>query len=137
MDIIIVIIGIIGFIIYKFLHNRDKMLQKQVDIYGGMAKKYKYLIENMIKDTDFKIVRVKRDQIHMFNGVTGGIAATNVIIAEDFGTVVITVVVQWAGRIGMKKKWRFPHNYSQEKMFQEIDDYGLEIVEFIERKFNQ
>ena len=41
---LIFIAGIVGFIIYNFMRDKDQMLKHQVDMRGGMAKKYEFLI---------------------------------------------------------------------------------------------
>jgi hypothetical protein len=120
---IILIIGIIGFILYSFYKDRDQMLQRQVDMQGGMAQKYEYLIDCMTSDNVARVIKVERDHIHI--RATGQTTATNFLITESFNSVII----EWIGQMGMlgthKHKWTFPHNYPQEKMMKEIEEYML------------
>jgi hypothetical protein len=37
MELIILILGVLGYIIYNFYHKRDAMLARQVDAHGGMS----------------------------------------------------------------------------------------------------
>jgi hypothetical protein len=117
----IIIIGIIVFIIYKFLKERENMLKIQVDLHGGMAKKYEYIIEHMTNYPDAKVVKVTRDHIHIL--ARGNSTATNYFITESFNSVEI----EWVGQMAIlgthKHKWSFPHNYPQEKIVEEIEEY--------------
>jgi hypothetical protein len=117
----ILILGIIGYILYSFTKDRDQMLKRQVDMQGGMAKKYEYLIECMTHDPNAKVVKVTRDHIHI--RATGQATATNFFITESFNLVEI----EWVGQMSVlgthKHKWSFAHNYPQEKMVHEIEEY--------------
>lgn len=117
----IIIIVIVGYILYSFFKDRDHMLQRQVDMQGGMANKYAYLINRLTNDPSAKVVKVTRDHVHI--RAVGNSTATNFFITENFNTVVI----EWLGQLGLlgnhKHKWTFPHNYPQEKMIQEIEEY--------------
>ena len=115
------IIGIVGYIIYSFLKDRDQMLTRQVDRHGGMATKYSHLIERLTSDPSAKVVKVTRDHIHI--RAVGTATATNFLITENFNSV----EVEWVGQLAMlgthKKKWSFPHNYPQDKMIEEMERY--------------
>lgn len=118
---IVLIIGVVGYILYSFFRDRDHMLQRQVDMQGGMAKKYEYLIDRMTSDPSAKVVKVTRDHIHI--RATGQATATNFFITESFNSVEI----EWVGQMAMlgthKHKWSFAHNYPQDKMISEIEEY--------------
>jgi hypothetical protein len=118
---LIFIIGIVGFIIYNFLHDKDQMLKHQVDMRGGMAKKYEFLISKLTEGTTAKVVKVTRDHIHI--RAVGNTTATNFFITENFNKTEI----EWIGQLGMlgkhKHRWTFPHNFPQEKMLNEIGEY--------------
>lgn len=118
---IILIIGIVAYIIYSFSRDRNKMLQRQVDMQGGMAKKYEYLIEKLTETPGAKVVQVTRDHIHI--RAAGQTTATNFLITEGFNSVEI----EWVGQMAMlgthKHRWTFPHNYPQQKMFEEIEEF--------------
>ena len=118
---ILLIIGIIVYILYSFSNSRNQMLQRQVDMHGGMAKKYAYLIETLTSDPSINVVKATRYHIHIRG--TGQATATNFLITESFNTVII----EWIGQMALmgthKHKWTFPHNYPQEKMAKEIQEY--------------
>ena len=115
------IIGVIGYIIYNFFQDRDHMLQRQVDMNGGMAKKYECLISRLTSESTAKVVKVTRDHIHIRS--TGQSTATNFFITESLNSVEI----EWVGQSALlgthKHKWTFVHNYPQEKMLNEIEEY--------------
>ena len=117
----IIVIGIIGYIAYSFLKDRDSTLKRQVDMQGGMAKKYEYLIGKMTDDPSMKVVKVTRDHINIRG--TSTTSTTNFLITESFNSVVI----EWIGQLSIygthNKKWTFVHNYPQEKMLQEIETF--------------
>ena len=118
---LIFIAGIVGFIIYNFMRDKDQMLKHQVDMRGGMAKKYEFLISKLTEDTTAKVVKVTRYHIHI--RAVGNSTATNFFITENFSKTEI----EWIGQLGMlgkhKHRWTFPHNYPQEKMLNEIGEY--------------
>lgn len=118
---IMLIIGIIGYTLYSFSRDRDHMLQRQVDMRGGMAKKYEYLVERLTTTPSAKVVKVTRDHIHI--RATGQTTASSYFITENFNSVEI----EWVGQIAIfgthKHKWSFPHNYPQEKIMAEIEEY--------------
>ena len=118
---LIFIAGIVGFIIYNFMRDKDQMLKHQVDVRGGMAKKYEFFISKLTEDTTAKVVKVTRDHIHI--RAVGNSTATNFFITENFSKTEI----EWIGQLGMlgkhKHRWTFPHNYPQEKMLNEIGEY--------------
>ena len=118
---ILLILGIVGYIIYMFTRDRDHMLQRQVDMHGGMVNKYQYLVKCFTDHPTAKIVRLRRD--HIYIRATGETTAYNFLITETFNKVVI----KWVGQMGIygthEHKWSFPHNYPQEKIVKEIEDY--------------
>lgn len=118
---VIIILAIIGIVLYFFAKDRDKMLQRQVDVYGGISKKYEYLIQHLTNYPGAKVRKVTRDSIHI--EAVGQTTRTTYVILENFGIVNIS----WVGEMGMmgthKQKWSFPQNYPQEKMIQEISTY--------------
>ena len=117
----VIVVGIGIFILYSFFRDRDQMLQRQVDMQGGMAKKYACLIQRLTDDPSAKVVKVTRDHVHI--RAVGQTTATSYFIMENFNNVVI----EWVGQLGMlgthKHQWSFPHNYPQDKMVDEIEEY--------------
>lgn len=118
---VLIIAGIIGYVIYNFSRDRDQMLERQVDMNGGMTKKYEYLINRLTNDNNAKVVRVTRDHVNIC--ATGQTTITNFFITETFNSVQI----EWVAQLGLlgnhKHKWTFEHNYPQENMIQEIEKY--------------
>ncbi|WP_431136939.1 hypothetical protein [Psychroserpens mesophilus] len=118
---ILLIIGIIGFVLYNFFRDKDQMLKRQVDMQGGMAKKYEFLVGKLTQEPSAKVVKVTRDQIHI--RAEGQTTATNFIITETFNKTEI----EWIGQMAMlgkhNHKWTYPHNYPQQKMLDEIGEY--------------
>jgi len=127
---IIVIIGIVGYILYSFLKDKDKMLKNQVDAYGGMAKKYEYLIRGLIDNRpNARITELKRGSITLF--IPMEVTGHNYFIDELFNyTVQVEYICKSAIGEIYKYKWTFPDNYPQEKMVSEI-------LEHLEWKFSQ
>jgi hypothetical protein len=118
---IIFILCIVGYIIYSFTKDRDQMLQRQVDMQGGMAKKYEYIIEYMTNEPSAKVIKVTRDHIHI--RAEGNGSATNFLITESFNSVEIEWVGQMAALGTHRHKWTFAHNFPQEKMIAQIEEY--------------
>lgn len=112
---------IVVYIIHNFLKDRDTMLQKQVDMHGGMSEKYGYLIKNLTIEPSAKVIKVTRSQVHI--KAAGQSAITNYLIMENFNTVDIEWIGQTAVLGTHKHRWSFPHNYPQDKMLQEIGEY--------------
>ncbi len=118
---IVLIIAVVGFIMYNFFRDRDQMLKRQVDMQGGIAKKYEYLVDKLTQVPSAKVSKVTRDQILI--RVEGQTTSTNFIITETFNKTEI----EWVGQMAMlgthKHKWTYPHNYPQERMIDEIGEY--------------
>ena len=118
---VIIIIAIVGYYIFSFSRDRNKMLERQVDIKGGMAIKYEYLINRLTNYPSSRVIKLTRDHIH--------IRATEQHTSEDFliTEVYNSVVIEWVAQLAMmgthKNKWTFPHNYPQEKMYSEIEEF--------------
>ena len=110
-----------GCIAYKFFQDRNQMLNQQVDIYGGIEKKYKFLVEKLLEEPNSKVVKVARDQIHIT--IEGNSTQTNFIITENFKKTEIFWVVKMAFLGTHKNKWTFNEDYPQYKMLSEIQDY--------------
>ena len=121
MSIIVFILVILAYLSFSGYKERNKLLEKQVDSFGGMANKYKYLIERLTAHPDAKVVKITRDHVHI--RAVGNATATNYLITEMLNTVEI----EWVGQMGYlgehKKKWVFPDTYSQPLMVGEIENY--------------
>lgn len=114
----IVVISIIGIIIYNFFKDRDKMLESQVDNFGGMNKKYSLLIEWLTSDPKAQITKNSRDHIEISCVYPSSI--TKFFITENFNTV----EVEWVSNLGImgnhKLDWKFPSNMNQEMIIEKI-----------------
>jgi hypothetical protein len=118
---ILIIAAIIGYVLYQFNRDRDQMLERQVDMNGGMSKKYEYLINRLTDDPKAKVVKVTRDHIHIC--AAGQTTTTNFLITETFNSVQIEWVAQLGALGNHNHKWTFQHNYPQENMIQEIEKF--------------
>lgn len=120
---VFIILGVVLFIVYSFFSDRNKMLQRQVDLRGGMAKKYNTLIEGLTDDPSAQVIKVTRDQIYI--RALGRTAEVDYIITENFNKV----EVDWIGKFGMmgthKHKWSFPENYPQTKILMDIEEFMM------------
>jgi len=118
--IIIIAVIIIGIII-KFFLDRDKMIENQVDIHGGMKEKYKDLIEGLRQNYSPQFCEIKRDYLH-FRLVFGSRTAANFYITEQFNEVKIEWLLQIDGPFENRKLfWTFPQGLVQNKMVDKIE----------------
>lgn len=126
----IIILLIVGVIIFFFLRDRDKMLDKQVDNHGGMRQKYSLLIEWLTSDPNAKVVKVTREHVQISSIMQT--TATYFFITETFAGVEI----EWDARLGLmgnhKKKWNFPKNTPVENMIERI---GTDLAEYNDKVF--
>lgn len=115
---ILISLGIIGVILYNFFTDQDKMLKEQVDLQGGMSKKYEYLVNYLTKYPSARVIKVTRDHIHI--QAKGDTSSISFLITESFGFVEI----EWIAHLGMlgthKHRWSFSKEVSQEKMIKQI-----------------
>lgn len=118
---IVLIIGVLGYILYNSFRHKDQVLKIQVDMQGGMAKKYEYIIDRLTKYPTAKVVKVTRDHIHIQSIDQSTI--TDFYITECYNSVQI----KWEVRMAMlgkhNHKWSFVHNYPQDKIINEIEEY--------------
>lgn len=114
----LLIIAIFGVIIYFFLKDRDKMLENQVDNFGGMKEKYSLLVEWLTTDPKSNITKIKRDHIEISCIYPSSV--TQFLITENFKYVEI----DWTSDLGSmgnhKLNWQFPNNINQEIMIEKI-----------------
>ena len=116
----IIIVFIILVIIIKFFIDRDKMIERQVDVQGGMKRKYKSLIEDLSQHHIPEFCESKRDYLH-FRFVFGSQTASNYYITEQFNSVNIEWLLQIGGPFENKKlSWTFPEGFEQNKMVDKI-----------------
>ena len=117
----IMIVGVLGYILFSFFKERENMLKSQVDLKGGMAKKYQYLISEMTGNGNARVEKVTRDHIQIRSVSRNSI--TDYYISESFNSVEIRWVAQMSLMGIHKHQWTFPDNYPQDKMIQEIEEF--------------
>lgn len=118
MTALVIILLVLLVIIVKFFLDRDKMLQKQVDVQGGMTQKYKYLIDELSQGSIPQFVEVTRD--HIYFRFPGNPTTINYYITEHFGKVQIEWFLQLGQLANRRLKWMFPQTMTQEKMIEQI-----------------
>lgn len=67
MEVFWIVLGIIVFLILRFVIVRNNKLSKNVDGYGGMRQKYTALLDR----PQVRIIEEKRDYIHFSNNRNG------------------------------------------------------------------
>lgn len=114
----ITIIVILGIIIYFFLRDRDKMLQSQVDNFGGMERKYSLIIEWLTNNPNSRITKKTRDHIEIT--ATYPSSTTKFLITQNFNSIKI----DWLSNLGIlgnhQLNWNFPDNTNQEIIIEKI-----------------
>lgn len=123
----IILTSFIGFIFYIYHREKNIALYEQVDIKGGMTKKYSQVIEFWTNNPDTKIIKVTRDEVHIkYTGIT---SYCFIIIREKFASVEIEWIAALGGHYGTHSKlWRFPHDYPQEIIINEVYDYSVKTI---------
>jgi hypothetical protein len=123
---VIFIIAIVVFILYRFISDREKMLNN-VQENGGLQEKYKVLLTYFLSDPDAKITIITRDNIVI--SWKGAYSSAQFSIMQNFGTININ----WASNNSVagvvKEKWEFSENIDQHAM-------AKKIIQDIEFKMN-
>lgn len=114
-----IVITIVIVFIYTAI-NRHFVLKSQVDIYGGMQNKYRYLIKNLMLGDDSEISVLKRDFVQITSPFHG-IMIEIFTIQEQQLHVEITHSLYISNQLKLKKRWQFKHDYPQDKMLEKID----------------
>ena len=126
----IIVLVIIGIVIYFFLRDRDKMLENQVDNFGGMKNKYSLLIEWLTSDPKARVTKMTRDHIEISCIYPSSV--TKFLITENFSSV----EVDWISNLGVmgnhKLNWSFPNNTNQEQIIEKI---GTDLQNYENRIF--
>lgn len=127
METLIILILIVFVIsIISFLRDRDKSLSENVDKMGGMYKKYKHLVDTLLKDPGSKLIIEERDRliIECNRSLTKG----QYIITEMFDEVEINWTAK-VGRIGNERKtWKYRQGTSQDIIIKDIRTYHLSLM---------
>ena len=116
MWIIILIIGVIVYIVYRIHKNYIEHVQTTIGNYGGMLNKYAKLME-YLKTGGFSIQKVTKDSILLSsNSMT-----LTMDVCGDNLEIKMNGCMPLIGHYN--KTWKYPHNYSQEIMICEIETY--------------
>lgn len=114
-----IIAGLVIYLMYKFFSDRDKMLSKQLEPYGGIRNKYSILINYLMGAEKSKIETIRRDYICI--SCASGTMYWH--IQETFGEVNIEL----KSPIIPSNKWEYRHNIPQQYIIQDIEMYFEEI----------
>ena len=126
----IIILVIIGIVIFYFFKDRDKMLEKQVDDFGGMKNKYSLLIEWLTSDPNSHITKVTRDHVEISCIYPSSV--TVFLITENFNSVEIDYSAN-LGVIGKHElNWQFPNNMNQESIIEKV---GTDLHNYADKIF--
>lgn len=115
---IVTILIILGIIIFFFLKDRDKNLQNQVDLQGGILNKYNLLIQFLSNHPNAKLSKITRDYIKI--DCLMPTTSTTFEILQNFNNI----DVFWHSDLGIMGKhtlkWQFNSNSSQSAMIERI-----------------
>jgi len=106
-----IIIGVIAFIIFKFLRDRKKMLQNELGS-GGMKEKYSLLIQWLTNDPNAKIIKTTSDHIQISSQMPT--TRTDFLLTQNFGKL----EVDWQAQLGAMGNhnlhWEFSSEMNQD-----------------------
>lgn len=114
----IIIIGILGYVIYKFISDNEK-LKQSLDKSGGMQEKYAVLLSYLMSSPSSKITQLSRDSIDVQTNTDYFQHYFSLLHAFDNN-----VIITWkaSGALGQfQEKWQFPANMDQRQMAEKID----------------
>lgn len=119
-----IILGIIIFLILRFIFVRENKLSKNVDSHGGMRMKYMLILGR----SGIRIISEKRDYIHFeytFNGVTiiGQIAEGARVIMDVF-------ILRPNGEQLFNKSFTIPSGVDPQFLARSFDTYVAEHTDF-------
>ena len=115
---ILLIIGLITIFTYQ---KKDRTLKQQVDSYGGMGEKYKYLIDKFENQPDTEIVKISRDEVIINN--TCKSTDNFILITELYREFQVIWTLNIAGTERHKKEWKFPETYPQDKIYHILKEH--------------
>lgn len=121
---ILLIIGIIGGVIYKLLCNNNYRSSCQIDTKKSMVRKYQCFIIKLLERPEVKFIKVTDNLIHF--RIKRELTVIDIIMSNKFNEIEMECIEQNA-MLGNYKKCTYSQNYSQQKLFAEIEKY---IVEF-------
>jgi len=125
---LLIIIAIIIFIVVIYNMDKNDMLKRQVDFYGGMVNKYQTLVNKICEFENAKIIKVTRSEIHITANFKEYPMYFQIIETFD------AVAIKWTASFGIygkhKNNWKFSPSFPQEKMV-------ISINEFIHWKMDQ
>jgi len=126
-------IAIVGYIIYSLVKDRNEDVKAHVTNYGGMQAKYRILIEYLTQHPSSRITKLTSDNVT--------ISSSTMTVWIDYvgGNVEISLKATMPLLGNISKKWKFPSNYSQELIIQEIDNFlawNMEQMQLIASKMS-
>lgn len=115
---VICIVAVVAFIVYKITKEYKESVNDTVGRYGGMQEKYKTLI-NYLEGSGCKITKVTSDGIAMSEART----YWTIDVVGNEVEIRMEALSPLLFDAKCKKKWVYPHNYPQEDIIEEIDNY--------------
>lgn len=114
------VIATIYIMIYINSKSQRTKLMEQINQYGGMKNKHKFIIDELLQNPDSIIVKEGWNLICIR---TGGIrSSTNLIIKEKINEVEITWNFEVELNIMLEKKWTFPHDHNPIEILDTINE---------------
>lgn len=130
MQVVIVIIIVVAYILYLINKDNKKHVKQVVTSRGGMLEKYSVLI-NYFKECGGHIEKITRDSVSLKTSST----IWYLDVVGDNLEIRINAIVPVVG--ALKHKWTYPHNFSQEKMIADIENYLSWYLEQLSSKLQQ
>lgn len=125
----VIIIGVVAFIIFKFLRDRNRMLQNELGS-GGMGEKYSMLIQWLTNDPNARIIKTTSDHVHISSKMPT--TKTDFLLTQNFGKL----EVDWQAQLGAMGNhnlhWEFSSDMNQEDMINRI---GQDLHDYEQNKF--
>lgn len=113
----IIIIAIIIFVIYQMNKEKNEDIDTHITSVGGMQTKYKILVAYLTTHPSSRIENQTKDSLIIT-------CPTMIFYIDVIGReleILLKAKLQIVGDI--KKKWKFPDEYPQEKIIEEIENY--------------
>ena len=114
---IVIIIVIVVILIIREISTNNAEINKKITNQGGMSTKYKQVIDYMTKNEGFKITKLSNTHIT--------ISSVSITFLIDYidGDTEISVygLIPVIGKV--KRKFKYPNGFPQEKMIDEIENY--------------
>ncbi len=113
----IIIITVVAYIIYKIGKENKEDVQTGVTDYGGMKIKYEVLVNYLTQHPSSKITKLTSDRIT----ISSPTATFDLDYVAGDLEINMRAFLPILGNI--KKNWKYPDGYPQEKIITEIENY--------------